>query len=120
MLEEAWIIGQNSNKRLPGILSALSPESATTSTNCEGFSAPYRLTKSSTPNETILHVQIIKLNYFKHSVKYLQTILTYPDPRGAILSRRKEGDKIWKKSLSGETIRTFRRGILRPKGTRHK
>jgi len=59
MLEEACIIGKSSSRRLPGILSALSPESATTSTNCEGFSAPYLLTKSSTPNETILHIQKI-------------------------------------------------------------
>ena len=68
LLEEACIIGKSSSKRLPGILSALSPESATTSTNCEGFSAPYLLTKSSTPNETILQIQIMKINYLNQSV----------------------------------------------------
>jgi hypothetical protein len=72
LLEEACIIGQNSSKRLPGISSALSPESATTSTNCEGFSAPYLLTKSSTPNETILHIQIMKINSLNCSVKHLK------------------------------------------------
>jgi hypothetical protein len=77
LLEEACIIGKNSNKGLPGILSALSPESATTSTNCEGFRAPYLLTKSSTPNETILHVRIMKFNYLNHSVKHLKCNKTF-------------------------------------------
>ena len=70
LLEEACIIGKSSSKRLPGILSALSPESATTSTNCEGFSAAYLLTKSSTPNETILHIQ--KINSLNWSVTHLK------------------------------------------------
>ena len=31
---------------------------------------------------------------------------TNSNPRGAIRNRRNEGDRIWKKSLSGETTRT--------------
>ena len=31
---------------------------------------------------------------------------THSKPRGAIRRSRKDGDKIWKKSLSGETTRT--------------
>lgn len=40
---------------------------------------------------------------------------TNPDPRDAIRRRRNEGDKIWKKSLSGETIRTCEKDITEVK-----
>lgn len=36
---------------------------------------------------------------------------SYSKPRGAIRRRRNEGDNIWKKSLSGETTRTWNKAM---------
>lgn len=94
-------------RKWPGILSDLSPTRATTSTNCEGFRVPYFSAKSSIPNDTILNEKIYRNPSFQIlSVLYSNWINTYSKPRGAIRRRRKEGDRIWKKSLSGETTRT--------------